>query len=188
MPETVQVVFDKSGEVIRNLRDLSSIHVMVGVPEDRTERRDDAQITNAALAYIHNFGSPIRHIPPRPFMYPGIREAQKKIVVRYKSALRAGIDGNRDEMIRQLAAAGLAAQIGVQRKITTGPFKPLAASTIAARKRKLRGTKPLTATQRNMGFSDIKPLIDTGQLRRSITFVIRHRNTTLVEGAVRNGS
>ena len=56
--------------------------------------------------------------------------------------------------------AGLIAQNSVKATITAGEgFAPLAESTLAARKRR--------------GVSRTKPLIDTGSLLNSITYVIR---------------
>ena len=51
----------------------------------------------------------------------------------------------------------------IKAKITDGPFEPLKPSTIAARKSK----------RKSRSNADIKPLIDTGALRNSISYVIR---------------
>jgi hypothetical protein len=55
--------------------------------------------------------------------------------------------------------AGLIAESSVRKKINEGPFEPLAPKTLQERKRR--------------GRTGEKPLIDTGQLRNSVTYVIR---------------
>ncbi|MDD1617199.1 MAG: hypothetical protein LUQ28_12105, partial [Methylococcaceae bacterium] len=63
-------------------------------------------------------------------------------------------------MIASLTKAGIVAQNSVKATITKGEgFEPLAESTIKARQRK--------------GFKGTKPLIRTGQLRNSITYIVK---------------
>jgi hypothetical protein len=162
-------------ELIARIQKLANIQVMVGIPATRGPRQAGG-ITNAALGYIHEFGVPSRNIPPRPFLRPGVANAKAAIRARLLSAAKAAKDGNEQMMMRQLMAAGQTAVTSVQQKITEGPFTPLAASTIARRQAKLRNTTSLTPAQRRAGFRDIRPLIDTGQLRASIMYVVRDRS------------
>jgi hypothetical protein len=168
-------VISNSDKVIASLKKLASLQVMVGIPATRAPR-NDIGITNAALGYIHEFGSPARNIPARPFLMPGVLDAKAAIAARLQSAAKAAMDGNDAAMLVQLKSAGQEAVTSVQNKITEGPFEPLAPSTIAHRMGKLQNTTALTPAQRAQGFADIKPLIDTGQLRASITYVVRSRS------------
>lgn len=143
--------------------------VYVGVPASTTDR-NDTPITNAALAYIHNFGSPARNIPQREFLEPGIKNNKSFIVNRMtQTATNIFKARNPVEFVQQnLHAIGLTTADSIRQKITDGPFVPLAPLTIAARKKKI-GKGKVNAP----GFVNIRPLVDTGQLRRSITYVIR---------------
>jgi hypothetical protein len=160
------------------LKALSSTRVLVGVPSDAEQphlgqspgadaRKPDAQHpsppNNALLAYVHNFGSPARGIPPRPFMEPGIKSVQPQITAQLKAAGDAAMAGDEGKMMKHFHAAGLIAQGGTRMKITTGPFVPLAPATIAARRRRVGASRSAV----------IQPLLDSGQLRQSISYIVR---------------
>ena len=102
------------------------------------------------------------HIPPRPFLEEGIRDNQEEINKFLGKAAQAALNGDQSAVMNNLHAAGLSGQNGARNKILTGPFIPLAKSTI--RNRLARGR---TGT---------KPLNDSGGLRNSITYVIRDNN------------
>jgi hypothetical protein len=172
--QPVQTIFDHSDQVVKGLKALANKRVMVGIPAKDAERREKGP-TNAALGYWHEFGIPENNLPARPFLRPGVASVQQNSIRRLKQAASAALHGNDHAMMSELRAAGQEAASAVQQKITDGPFEPLAPSTIRARERKLLGTTALTPSQRAAGFADIKPLIDTGQLRASITYVIRDR-------------
>lgn len=148
--------FESLKKIVESMANTS---VYVGVPEAETDRDDEnSDITNAALAYIHDTGAPEAGIPARPFMTEGIRDAQKEISERLEKAAKASLDGNQAQATRQYNAAGIIAQKSIQNKITDGDFTPLAASTLASRRRRKRkGTKPL---------------LDSGALRQSITYTV----------------
>lgn len=158
------VVTDNTKKLLEAVAALTKKQVLVGIPEEKTEREDgDTPITNAALAYIHTNGAPEANIPARPFLEPGIKGIQAKINDRLGKAGKAALDGNLAETERQLASVGLEAQLAAQRKINEGIPPPLADSTLEARKR--------------AGFAGTKPLIRTTQLRNAITFVLRERKS-----------
>lgn len=143
--------------VEEHLATLTLKSVLAGIPAAKSQRRSVDAMTNIDIAYIQNFGSPEANIPAREFLRPGIVNAQTKIVKALSLAGKAAFKG--EDPDKYLHMAGLTAQASIKAKITDGPFTPLAASTVAARL--VRGKK-----------SD-KPLIDTGQLRNSITYVLR---------------
>ncbi len=139
---------------------LASIRVMVGVPAEKGSRNDGGTINNAAIAYIQEHGAPEAGIPARPFLKPGIESKEAEILSAFKKVGKAAfVDGDPAKVDRGFNAVGLIAQSAVRAKITDGPFEPLKPSTIAARNRR--------------GRTGTKPLIDTGQLRNSLTYVIR---------------
>ena len=146
------------------LATLSRRIVVVGYPEDKSVSRSDAAgITNASLAFIQDRGSPANHIPPRPFLQPGVESVENPIQKRLAQGARAALDGDEGGVDKSLNAAGLTAQAGVRAYITNGNFTPLKPGTIKGRQRK--------------GFMGTKPLIVTGQLRNAVNYSLRNRRS-----------
>lgn len=171
MTTAIRLVTDHTDAFMRGVKLLEKEQVLVGVPAEKAPR--DAQeakgrtINNAALAYIHNFGSPGQNIPPRPFMDPGITNVKDEITARMQKAGEAALDGRADTVRNNFEAVGLIAATSVKLKIREGPFQPLKPATIRARQR--RAKKALSA-------SEIRPLIDTAQMLNAMTYVIRGKN------------
>lgn len=159
MKSGVHVVLDKVAETIDGIQRLTSTRVMVGVPGDKTDRDDASPVTNADLAYIEENGSPEANIPQRKFMYPGLEAAQDKLTDKLEQVGNAALDGRPDAVDRGFNQVGLIGQSAIRKKITDGPFVPLKPSTLAAR--------------RARGRTGMKPLIDKGELRAAINYVIR---------------
>ena len=149
------------GNIVKNMRALTNKRVLVGVPASTTER-DDSPLTNAELGMIHEFGAPEANIPARPFLGPGVEGAEEKLTQQMEKAAVAAVQGSTGDIDAALDAIGLTAQSAVRAKITEGPFQPLAPDTIANRLRR--------------GRTGDRPLIDTGKLRQSLTYVIRGRD------------
>jgi hypothetical protein len=116
------------------------------------------ELTNAAIAYIQEHGSPSHNIPPRPFMLPGMRSAQRAIVAQLDRAARQAVNGDISGASQGLHGAGLAAVSGIQSYMTKGVPPPLSPRTLSIR--------------RSQGFRGTKPLIHTGQLRAGVTYTI----------------
>lgn len=156
------LVFDKFSKVVKGMSALNS-DVLVGVPNDKTERKeaDSEGMNNATLAYIHDNGSPAANIPARPFMRPGIEEARDKIVSALRTGAKQALQGKEQGVERALNIAGLTAQSSIRGTINEGIGPELADSTLAARR--ARGRK------------GTKPLVDTGQLRNAINYVVRKK-------------
>lgn len=156
---------DHTADLLRSIKYLSDRHTLVGVPAEKAPR--DAKgakgtpINNATIAYIQNYGSPAANIPARPFMEPGIKNAEAQIAEQMKKASTAAGNGDQSGVDRGLNSAGIVAATSIKAKITDGPFVPLAPSTLRAR--------------RSRGRKGTRPLIDTGQLRNSITYVVRKK-------------
>lgn len=167
---------DNMGTLLSALRQLRDSEVLVGYPDDNesagikgkgagstdrkaVEGKSSEPITNAALAYIHDNGSPAMNIPARPFLKPGIRDAGDKIAHRHKDAAIAALDGNTQRVEANLQAAGIEAVSSVKAKIRSGPFKALSKRTLAARKRR--------------GVTRTKPLLDTLQMLNATNYVVR---------------
>lgn len=143
---------------------LTTSRVAVGVPAVQALRRPEpgekgAPANNAMLAYIHENGCPAARIPPRPFLRPTIKMLRGDIASHFKQIAQNALKGRLGAVERGYHILGLKVSTAVKMKINTGPFQPLSSVTIERR--------------RARGRTGTKPLIDTGQLRNSITYVIK---------------
>lgn len=159
MPKNgVSLVLDKLADVAEGVQLLARLHVLVGIPEDKTDRRDDSGPTNAELLYIHENGAPEVGIPARSTLRPGIKDAQGEINRRLVLAGQAALDGKPSSVRNQFAAAGQAGASAVKAKINSNVAPALKPATLAARKR--RGVKRTNT------------LVDTSQMRNAVTYVV----------------
>jgi len=152
---------DTAQSILDALKTLANKDVLVGIPESKNER-DDGDIGNAAIGYINENGSPAQNIPPRPHLKPGVKSVEQDFMPHLKAAAQKALEGNEEEAVTSLDRAGKVAANGVKRYITITGFTPLADATIANRLRR--------------GRTGNKPLIDTGEYRRSITHVVRDKD------------
>lgn len=160
---STKVTKDLSKAFARSLRALTDKQVLVGIPSKTAGRRPEpgepSDINNAAIGYLMETGSPAANLPERPHLKVGVASVKDPIIERYKAGGKAVLDRAAPNLDATHTAVGLIAQAGVRAKITAGPFAPLADTTLAARRRK--------------GRTGTKPLIDTGQYRQAINFVVR---------------
>ncbi len=175
---------DRLRELKAQISELANKDVLVGFPEETNARDDDgAALTNAVLAYIHDNGAPEQNIPARPFMYPGMNAAVEDLgKVLVKAARNLLKPARRDDDVeRYLTQAGIVAVTSIKKTIVAGIPPPLADATLRERLRRHKGRQgeKLELTSRSLGNAPsteyAKPLIDTGQLYRAVTFVIRAR-------------
>jgi len=170
---TLKVRKDIVKEVLAAAKKMAESRVLIGIPQ-ASEARKGQPISNAALGYIHEFGAPEANIPARPFLIPGVRDAQAKAVAAMKRGAKKALQatGNASAAVRAgLNEAGLLAAAAVKRKITTGPFAPLSPNTLRQRDRKLIRQKGIKGAEKALKAR--KPLIDTGQMRNAVTYVVK---------------
>lgn len=194
---SVKVTVDRLAVVVANIKAMGEKRVMVGIPESNPERREDTKdskvkvsggkasggaasdVNNATLGYIHETGSPAQGIPARPFLIPGVQSARKDVTNALKSAAKQALNGDKRAVEKGLERAGMIAQAAVREAITHGSFEPLAESTLKARARRGRKGAKAELKARAEGAEPsnalAKPLIDTGQLRNSVTYVVRKK-------------
>ena len=150
--------------LVETLKSMNENAVYVGIADDTTEREaDDTGITNAELLFIHTNGSPVNNIPPRPVIEPAIYDDRERLSDMMKKAAQLFFEGKEDEALKQLARTGMRAQ-NVCRKWFVSEkngWPPNSPAVIAAKKKK--------------GSTDPKPLIDTGELRKSITYFVTNK-------------
>jgi hypothetical protein len=116
-----------------------------------------SMVNNAQLLYIHTNGSVLKHIPARPVIEPAIKaEGNKELILaELDSAAKAALDGKAKGVDQHLQRAGLIAQNVCRAWFTDSRngWAPNAPSTIRAK-------------------GSARPLIDTGEMRKSITYVV----------------
>lgn len=161
-------VLQDSNKNLENLMNAVSYmqnnYVLVGIPQKTSSRPEDKigskEITNAELLYIHTNGSPVNNIPARPVIEPAIYNDSERLSKMLMKGFQQLCDGDVEKCDRTLQLIGTRAQ-KVCRDWFTNPangWPPNSPGVIAAKLRK--------------GSTAPKPLIDTGELRKSITYVI----------------
>lgn len=179
---------DKTGELAKRLKELSGKQVYIGIPEGSENNRPtvSGDITNAELLYIHTHGvrrkemreemnpkieggmkyskayqlwiqthgSPLWHSPPRPVIEPAIQYHKDIIAKQLRKVLEAVLNGgNADQELQKVGMLGQ----NIVRDWFTNPangWPSNAESTV------------------QMKGSD-RPLINQGELRKSITYVVK---------------
>jgi hypothetical protein len=141
------------------IKELSKLEVYVGIPDDKSPRENDTSVTNAELMFIHTNGSPLRGIPARPSIEPSIEKNEEAISAEMKVAMQLALEGKADETKLQLDRVGDFAS-GKAREYFTDPDNGWEANS------------PLTVALKG---SD-KPLIDTGEMRKSITYLVGEKS------------
>lgn len=157
----VKISVDTMASIIKAINELGAKDVLIGIPEGNTDRKTGDSATNAVIGYVQEFGSPANNIPARPFLIPGVQDIQKPAADRLKVAAQRALSGDLSTAEKQLHAAGLMGQNSARAKINSNIQPKLSDRTLAAR--------------RARGVTRENTLIDTGQLRNSLTYVIRKK-------------
>lgn len=155
---------------------LKQTTVLVGIPASSSSRDGDGP-NNAALGYLHEFGSPARNIPARPFLVPGVKAAAPRAAAELAKAGRAALTGEARAVLPHLHAAGMVAASSVKNTINQGVDPPLSDRTLMARAARGRqGAKDelnARAAGMTLGMAAAVPLVDTGAMRNAITYVVK---------------
>lgn len=145
-------IYDKFKQ---SLKKISKVDLLVGVPQEETQREAGSKsITNAELMFIHTNGSPAKNIPPRPTIEPTINENKARITKMFSEGVKNAL--SEDGSTKDIEKLGIWLMNKIKAKFGSDELAPDSPATIAKKK------------------SD-RPLIDTGQLRNSITYVIRKK-------------
>lgn len=143
--------------VQKSIKELKKIDVLVGVPQEEAGREQNG-ITNAELLYIHTNGSPANNIPPRPIVDPAIQDSKEEIGTLLKEAILKALEGDTDGAMAGMERAGTQGENAVKGWFTNP---------------KNNWAENAKSTKKKKGSS--KPLIDTGQLRKSITHAVKKK-------------
>lgn len=176
---------DRWNDIKGKLEEMQRQQVLVGIPQAKSSRKDEGP-NNAELAYVHSNGSPLQNIPARPFLQPSILENKDRIAAQQAKVIKDALAGNAALMTTDIQKLGLLGQ-SVAKGWFTDPrnhWPPLSPYTVAARLEKQYKSKKKRAAameewfqsvQIEGGTSTVKPLIDSGQLRNAITYVVREK-------------
>ena len=184
----VTITKDTVSLVFGAIQDLVGRQVLVGIPESNAPRDETEGPNNAYLAFIHEFGSPAQNIPARAFLIPGVENAKPQALEQLKKAAQAALEYRKDEATQRLNKAGMVGVAAAKDKIMNGPFVPLSPKTVARRRfsRKTQSMRPAekqylklisqgVSPQDAQDTAGIRPLINTGALRDSLTYVVRKK-------------
>ena len=136
------------------VKKLAANEVFIGFQAGKKqhEGRDGEKADVAQIAAFNEFGTST--MPARPFLRKSADENKDVIVKMCTQAAKAIAKGSTEQ--QELKKLGVFGASLVQEKIESGSYVPLAPSTI-----KRKGSS--------------KPLIDTGQMRQSVHYVIRRK-------------
>lgn len=137
------------------IKELKKHDVLVGIPEEKSSR-EGGKATNAELLFIHTNGSPAKGIPARPVLQPAIEHDKERVGEMLGKAVDAATSGNKEQILPALERAGQYGENVCKAWFTNqaNGWQPLKAETIERK-------------------GSSRPLIDTAQMRKSITHVVR---------------
>ena len=170
----------KPEELAEKIARAARTEVLVGIPRSTAMRPGD-EISNAEIAYINEHGDPSKRIPPRPFMEPGLARCRDKV----RETMAQGVQqlGTGGTLRPAAERVGLICQASIRGVFTDNDWKPLSPRTIMARAQRTVGKRKgfdekSERQQQSMLAKELarragdRPLIDTGALRQSITYVV----------------
>ena len=142
------------GPTLGGILQMSGVSVVVGIPKKNQTRRGGG-IDNASLLFIFSNGSPLRRIPPRPVIEPAIEANKEPIDAELQQAVSAAAENDPEGVMRAMNRAGMVAANAAKQWFfdSRNGWAPNKPSTIAR-----KGSE--------------QPGIDTGQMRRAITYVV----------------
>ena len=175
---------DRLNSLLRQLRTQRGKAVSIEVGFFESARYEDGTSV-PTVAAIHQFGAPNRNIPARPYFTNAMehieREVRRMVLGDLRQQTRALGTGGAvrapridDGLLNQIGAkaAGI-----IQQSIVDISRPPLSQKTIEARRNRGKGKRRTKGRGRRVRVSASglgpTPLIDTGFLRRSVTWKVR---------------
>lgn len=173
---------DQTAAVRSAVARLTGQDVLIGVPAEKAGARQGG-INNAELSYIHEFGAPAAGIPARPHLIPGIEAIIPEAAQELRAAASAALEGKEQAVDAALNKVGMLGQNAVRAKFQDNDWPPLKKGTLDAHPllkndegkvlKDKKGNAKKGKSRREQG--KINPLLVTGQLMKSHTYVIRKR-------------
>ena len=175
----VRVSINNVSKLLASTNALATTEVMVGIPSNKALRSDKTGINSAELGYIHEHGAPEVGIPARPFLEPTVKDKQTSLIEpTLRKAALAAFSGDPGKVTNLLSGLGQEVADAARDRIVAGIPPKLKDATIIARARRKQAYKKAKGAKRaELRAKALEdggtPLIDTGQLMRSITWVLR---------------
>jgi hypothetical protein len=168
---------------LRQIQGMVNLQLLIGIPAGSPNRLIATDPSNAALLFIHEFGSPARRIPARPSLHPGVQKELPQIVQVLRRAAAATLPDGRPNLVllrASMQACGLIAVNSVRQEIHNKIPPDIADITKRNRLTSKNAYKNASFAKKQSMMAtwmagDFTPLLDTGQLIRAITYVIRRR-------------
>ena len=143
-------------KLIEKIKELKKKEVFVGIPAKNVTRKE-GEMNNASLLYLHTKGSPLRNLPSRPVIEAALNdeENQRLISEDLKVVAEAIMEEEFSKAEKLLEIAGMDAVNKIKEWFENpkNAWPPLRPVTIKA-----KGSDAI--------------LVDTGQMRNAITYVI----------------
>lgn len=137
------------------LKSVQSKEVVVGIPASKNKSHKKSKgLTVAAIGFQHEFGVPERGIPQRSFLRDPLSRYSGEVIDQLRKKLSIK-DMSPQKALQQAGVQGVAIVLEAFKTENNGQWKKLSQKTIDAKE-------------------SAKPLIDTGQLRSSITYEVRN--------------
>lgn len=143
----------------KQLEALAGQEVVVGIPASKNERHDDSDLTLAQIGAIHEYGAPEAGIERRSFLRVPLSMEAGNLFKQIEKDLKFS-KINTSKALGRLGAGGQSVVLKAFKTQGEGTWKKLSKATERRRKK-------------GKGSGSNKPLIDSGQLRRSITYEVR---------------
>lgn len=137
--------------LLERIAALGDPKVYIGIPSSNNARQGASN--NATIAATHELGAPSRGIPARPFLIPTIQNNAEKYTNLMAQGFRNALQ-DKEKAAEVYEKIGLVASSDVKDYIVSGQFVPLKESTIDRK-------------------GSSKPLIDTSEMRNSISYEIK---------------
>lgn len=180
---------DRTKILMTRLKEISRKEVLVGITQESSSRPGE-DINSAELLYVHTHGSPARGIPARPVIEPAIRaDGNRELITGLMAeGAKSLFDAQPAHAERMLNLAGQAGEDAARGWFTDprNGWPPNAPATVQRKLDKMRGKQGKAAQEafeagadsyefQGQTFGLNTPLVDTGEMRKAITHVVRDR-------------
>jgi hypothetical protein len=164
-------------DIVRDFSGTSDEVVAIGVQGTEANKAHGGftqPITNLELWVIHEFGAPGASIPERSVIRATVDRKSKeyfRLVEKF-----TGLVVDQKMTVKQaLGLLGEKAKTDMQRAMDLSiGLKALKASTERRRRKKIAAVRgKVSESFKKKGAADIKPLVDTGQMKNALTWTVR---------------
>ena len=148
-----------SKHLLKSIEAISKAEIKVGFFAHSQHETDKGTVPTASIAAVQELGSIKQSIPARPFLNPALDENRDENVRLMLDAAKDTLNGGNLSASFEKIGGKLVGD--VQTKITEITQPPLKQSTIKAR-----------ARRHSKGIASDKPLVDTGEMLRSVSYEV----------------